>query len=355
MNTSINRLLPRNWLDCPLESLTKLAPCQPIAWPEFEKAGIHVSIKREDQLSNTLGGNKFYKLYFHLKQFQLSKKKTIASFGGAYSNHLYALAHCGAELGIPTIGFVRGEKSQTISATLADCIDLGMQINFISRTRYREKNEPKVLHELKKENPDAYFIPEGGGGELGAKGCLALAQTIFNTVEELTAIVVAGGTGSTAAGLLAGLNTLDAADKVRVHCVLALKGSETKTAAFKTQILELANNILREPAIAGDAGSRTRINPRATTGATVSQSQLALETRFHCGGYAKFPPQLREFVRVFEQKTQILLDPVYTAKALWALHCQSLQGEWPKDARIVVLHTGGLQGRRGYEKLDIDI
>lgn len=320
-----NALLPPDWAALPLEQVAEIAPVQRLHWPLLNDLGIEVAVKREDLLHRQLGGNKFYKLHGHLQAFRQSGAKALLSFGGAYSNHLYALVAAGQALGIATIAVVRGERPPVLSPTLADVIDMGMRLEFVSREDYRRKDDPDWQSGLRQRFPNAYWIPEGAGDVLGAAGCAvwargALAQAPWSP----DAVWVAAGTGGTAAGVLA-------ASPVPVHAVLVLKGSEQALAATQSKILSLAHCL-------------------AETHSTYEGQlpSLFLESNYHCGGYARFPDELRRFTTQFEREAGLPLDPVYTAKLFWGMAQKALSGYWRPGTRILVLHTGGLQGRRGH-------
>ena len=305
----------------PLEALAALAPIQTLQWQALNDKGISVSVKREDLLDRYLGGNKFYKLYGHIQSFKHSKQSAILSFGGAYSNHIYALAAAGKRLSVPTVGVIRGERPSRLSPTLQDAEALGMQLKFVSRSEYRLKHQSEFLENLKKEFGTVYFVPEGGGDILGAKGCAAWAKvSLKNCGFQPTHICVAAGTGGTLSGLLA------ASPNIPIHGFLAIKGKRSDYDEFYSETLCRAKNLQEK-------------NTEALN--------LKLETQWHCGGYGKYPEELKKFVTVFEEETQLPVDPVYTAKMFWGIFKMAEQGLFPEGSRLLVFHTGGLQGRRG--------
>lgn len=315
-------LLPQRWWECPVEDIASLAPVQVLQWPLLSECGIELAVKRDDLLHPFLSGNKFYKLFGHLQAYRRSTCGHWLTFGGAYSNHLHAFAAASAQLGIPATAVIRGERPPQLSPTLADVSAMGVRLKFVSRSEYRLKNDRQWLTHLRSELGDFYCVPEGGDGALGAAGCAAwLKQTLAMSPWRPSAICLAAGTGCSAAGVLG------AAGDIPVRAYLSLKGSAADNEEFADNMITLAKKV-------------------ATGGGT--PSALTLETNYHCGGYARFPDFLRHFMLGFEQLTGVPLDPVYTAKLFWGIAAQAQAGEWPRGTRLLVLHTGGLQGRRGF-------
>ncbi len=318
-------LLPEHWPALPIAQVARLAPVQTLRWAQVEACGIQVAVKREDLLHPHLGGNKFYKLHGHLRIASSVAARSILSFGGAFSNHLLALAAAGAALKVPTLGVVRGDRPADLSPTLRDAAALGMELVFISRAEYRRKEDAQWQADLRARFPGSYWIPEGGGDLTGAAGCRVWAAAAIDLAPwRPNCICLAAGTGGTAAGVLA-------ASPVPVQAVLALKGRVAEIAALRGRILAQAQ------ALRASQADLPGLLPA-----------LSLESNYHCGGYARFPAELRRFAAEFEAETALPLDPVYTAKLFWGIAHLARQGHWPPGTRILVLHTGGLQGKRGY-------
>lgn len=310
-------MLPFNWLDLPLSAIASIAPMQEVALPIFEAKRLSVFFKREDLLHPLVGGNKVYKLYKH---FQRSRErdapKKLATFGGAYSNHLLALACLGNMQGLQTIGVVRGERPKQLSPTLDDAQRLGMQLHFVSRSQYRRRTEPEFLQSLNRQFGDVYWIPKGGGGQEGIVGSMAMAEGILATSAESPDYVFhACGTATSLAGLVKGFNLAGA-----------------------TQVKCCGVSVL-------NAGDQHR---KVVSDAAPTSNKWQVLDEFHAGGYARYPDTLANFVNYFESQTQVLLDPVYTAKVMHAIVCLAERDYFPVNARVVVVHSGGLQGRRGF-------
>lgn len=319
-------LLPLSWAHLSLREVANLAPVQLLKWRLADTFGLEVAMRREDLLHPTLGGNKFYKLAGHLDAFRKSGAYRLLSFGGAFSNHLYALAAAGHELNIPTVGIVRGEKPERLSPTLQDATGLGMELVFISRAEYRLKSNPQWLAKLRLRFADAYVIPEGGGDALGSEGCMVWAAAAAAASPWRPDVMcVAVGTGGTAAGVLA------ANVSKEVEAFLVLSGTPAEITDMETEIVTRACGLT--------AKERYQL------------PSFHLESNYSCGGYARLPAELRQFIGEFEAETGVPLDPVYTAKMMWGIAHKARSGQWQPGTRILVLHSGGLQGRRGFPAL----
>lgn len=300
---------------------------QPLDWAVAASKGVEVLIRRDDLIDSACSGNKFYKLFYNLQAAKTAGYKKLLSFGGAYSNHIYALAAAGVEYGFDTVGVIRGERPVKLSQMLADVERMGMKLHFISRTEYRSKDAKSssdhvaLLDSLVRAYGDFYLIPEGGANAEGVRGSAvmgwAIAQQLATMPERLSRVCLAAGTGNTLAGVASGLAGMD----IGVTGFSVLKGE-------------------------GDLGRR--ILEQQAAGATTS-SNWQLISGYHGGGYArKLPAALRQFGHEFEASAGLMLDPVYTLKMLWGVAQLMQQDYWQRGSRLVLIHTGGLQGRRGF-------
>jgi 1-aminocyclopropane-1-carboxylate deaminase len=296
-------------------------PLQEVKTREFSRQGIELWVRRDDLLDAELSGNKFYKLFFNLQSARTKGYTQLISFGGAYSNHLHALAAAANRYGLRALGVIRGERPVKLSPTLIDAEAWGMKLIFISRTEYDRKTQADWLSELQACYGVSYLIPEGGANLEGARGMQLLGQALELQMQgDYTAACIAVGTGTSLAGLAAGIDQQKAAIGFSV-----LKGEGSLGLDIASTYRQL--NVTRS--IAAD-------NWRLISG-------------FHAGGYAKKPSgELFEFWRRFERETAIRLDPVYTIKMFWGIHSLAQQGYWPRGSRLVAIHSGGLQGRRGF-------
>lgn len=266
-------------------------------------------------------GNKWHKLKYHLLEAKRVNAQYIATFGGPFSNHLHAFSAILAETEFKGIAIVRGELHPTLTPTLIDVANAGIELWPCSRKDYRLAENSNMVAQINRLYPNVYWIPEGGGGQLGARGCQDWAADIDYLGDEYDAWVVSAGTGTTASGLLAYDNL------PYLHVVSALKGAESQS----DEILALAESLPQ-------------------THATIDE--LKHKMTFHCdaheGGYAKQSKALLAFLGAFaELNPKQLLDPVYTSKALFLVMQKIHRGEWP-HRRTLFIHTGGLQGWRGY-------
>jgi 1-aminocyclopropane-1-carboxylate deaminase len=299
-------------------------PLQKLQWDLAKQKGVEVLVRRDDLIDTHLSGNKFYKLFYNLHAAQKLGHTQLLSFGGAYSNHIYALAAAAKLYGFKSIGVIRGERPSQLSPTLLDAEAWGMQLHFVSRADYREKNAQELLGILNVRYGDFFEIPEGGANSYGVMGAKVLGAAIWQQVKsDYTAVCVACGTANTLAGLAAGL----AQDESSKH----LAGRALGFSVLKGE---------------GDLGAQVIHHQKAIDCET---SNWRLMSGFHGGGYAKkLPDYLRQFMCDFERETHLKLDPVYTLKMCWGVAQLLAQNYWPRGSRLILVHTGGLQGRRGF-------
>lgn len=331
-------------------------PLQPFKSALLAKAGIELWVRRDDLIDEHLAGNKFYKLFYNLLDAQAQGYRQVLSFGGAYSNHLHALAAAGQRYGYATIGIVRGERPAVLSPTLQDAEAWGMRLVFVSREWYRRLQQPPLegwseaadIAEWKvglmQDLGAAYWIPEGGSNLLGARGMKVLGEAIEQQLQgDYSAVCIACGTGTSLAGVAAGIAPHKPAIGFSV-----LKGDTgdgglgATVAAGFSRLMSLS----KPEQTALDELERQEYRTR--------RESLAANWRvisgFHAGGYGKkHPDYLYRFWQDVEQEAGIALDPIYTLKLLWGITGMAQQGYWPKGARLVAVHTGGLQGRRGFQ------
>ncbi|GAB3015390.1 1-aminocyclopropane-1-carboxylate deaminase/D-cysteine desulfhydrase [Spirosoma pulveris] len=298
-----------------LANLAGNSPLNLIEAPFPEPVAIRLFLKRDDLLHPKVSGNKWRKLKYNLLAARVQKLETLLTFGGAYSNHLYATAAAGQIFGFRTIGVVRGDElgGKPLNSTLAFCRACGMQLYFVNRNDYRRKEDADFLDELRTRFGAFYLIPEGGTNELAIQGTAEIMPEIIQQLGHTPNFVCCPvGTGGTVAGLL-------------------------KSAPNETGVLGFL--VLKVP----DSLWLSDLFPPTARGHRVSD--------YHFGGYARTTPELLNFIRTFEQRTGILLEQVYTGKMLFGVYDLARKGYFPEGASVVVVHTGGLQGRSG--ELDI--
>ncbi len=289
--------------------------------PDFlESINISVDVLRLDLLHPVISGNKWYKLKHNLLEAKSRDIKTILSFGGAWSNHIHALAAAGKHFDFKTIGVIRGEKPKKPSATLQDVESWGMELVYVSRSDYRRRYEPEyhqiLLDQLSLQPNDVWVVPEGGSGELGVKGCEEILASGEIDPIEYDQIWLAAGTGATAAGVIRSV-----AGQCHVKVVSVLKGAAFMEADIK-QYLD-------------DSLSDCSLN------------DWSLKLDNHCGGYGKTTPELMQFIVDMESQCGLSLDQVYTGKVFLAFKKEIEAGSVTDGSRVLLIHTGGLQGRRG--------
>ena len=275
----------------------------------FVQKQVTVSVLRLDKIHPLVSGNKIFKLHYFLDEALQSAHKTILTFGGAFSNHLAATAFACKFLQLKSIGIVRGERPEQLSATLLKCID-GMELKFISRRDYDTKEDTAFMNGLRNEFGDCIIVPEGGYHSLGAKG----AALIFDLLKDknYTHICMAIGTATTLAGILIAANP-----EQYVIGVPVLKGI--------TDIPERVKQL---------------------TGIQHPFKNLLILNDYHFGGYAKSTNILTEFMNHYWLQLRLPLDFVYTAKMLYGITDSIKKDKFKKGSKIICLHTGGLQGNK---------
>lgn len=272
----------------------------------LKEKNIQVDVLRLDLIHPEISGNKIFKLKLFLEQALKSSNKIIVTFGGAYSNHLAATAVACKTFGLKSIAFVRGEKAPTLSHTLALCEENGMQLKFISRAKYREKNSTHFINEITNEIPNAIIIPEGGFSHEGALGAADILDYIPENKYDFIGVSV--GTGTTLAGLL-----------------------QRKS---KNQIIGF-----------GVLKNQTDVSNRIKS-LLGKEFPFHFINDFHFGGFAKHTAVLIDFMNRFYLKHNIPLDFVYTGKMMYGIFQMIEYNYFPKGARILCIHTGGLQGNK---------
>jgi 1-aminocyclopropane-1-carboxylate deaminase len=284
--------------------------------------GIKLWVKRDDLLHPQVSGNKFRKLKYPLLSLKDDlHRHTIVSMGGFWSNHLHALAHAGRLSAIQTIGLVRGlrDHSSPLSACLRDCMEAGMQLHFLSRLEYRQlRDNPSAWQRWVDRSPSEYlWLPEGGSSSAAVRGVSELVAEILEELEEPPEqIILACGTGATLAGVVAGVES-----RSKVIGIAAVQNTHY-----------LPNDVDNLLSLAGFPPAEN----------------FRILHNFTHGGFAKTSPDLLKFCDEFSSETLIPIEPVYTGKMFYALHQLCLMGEFKPSEKIVAIHTGGLQGKRGF-------
>ncbi len=279
---------------------------------KFPDSGISLYVKREDLLHPEVSGNKFRKLKYNLQAAINQKKHTLLTFGGAFSNHISAVAAAGKLLGLKTIGIIRGEElgenlRQTLkqNPTLQFAASQGMHLHFISRSQYREKEDVGYLATLEKRFGNFYLLPEGGSNALAIQGCEEILSAADKDFDFLCCPV---GTGGTISGII--------------------------NASVKHQSV-IGFTALKETHLTSEISKYT------------SAKNWELNRDYHFGGYAKINAELVHFINNFQKKYHIPVDPVYTGKMFFGIFDLIQKSAFPQNCRILAIHTGGLQGIAG--------
>lgn len=304
--------MSRNFVKIVLMLPPKSIPCDLLSHPLLDQKQVEVQVLRLDQVHPEVSGNKFYKLRYNLQQATSQNHRHVLTFGGAYSNHIYATAAAAKEVGLASIGIIRGELLDAQNPTLAFARAAGMNLLGISREHYREKNQAEFLENLRKQFGDFYLIPEGGTNALAIQGT---REILTGSHSEFSHVLTPIGTGGTFAGIAASLLSHQ-----KLLGISALKGE-----GIREEMTDLLNaEGIQSPGI------------------------LEVFTQYHQGGYAKWTTKLIDFIRWFWDAFGIPLDPIYTGKMAFACWDLLQQNYFPPGSRILLIHTGGLQGNEGF-------
>lgn len=277
----------------------------------LKNSSVRLFVRREDLIHPFVSGNKFRKLRYNLIEAKQQKYSKLLTFGGAYSNHIAAVAYAGKLNGFETIGVIRGDELEANWAnnpTLQFANLCGMQFEFVSREAYRNKTDELFLEGLKLKFDDFYSIPEGGTNDLAVKGCEEILTELDN---EFDYVCVSVGTGGTISGIING--------------------------SFDGQ------KIIGFPALKGDFLIKDICN-------FAKKDNWSLNLNYHFGGYGKVTPELILFINSFFEENNIPLDPIYTGKMVYGVMDLIEKNFFEKGSKILLIHTGGLQGIEGMNK-----
>ena len=269
---------------------------------------ITVHMKRDDLIHPIVSGNKLRKLKYNLIQAKAENHETLLTFGGAFSNHIAALAFAGKEQGFKTIGIIRGDELRNRiqeNPTLKFAQECGMQLEFVTREEYRHKIEAYFLENLKQKFADFYLVPEGGTNELAVKGC---EEILTDEDAQFDYVCCSIGTGGTISGII---------NSILPH-----------------------QKVLGFPALKGDFLQNEIRN-------FAQNDNWELITDYHFGGYGKVKPELIAFINQFRKENKIPLDPIYTGKMVFGVMDLIEKNYFPENAKILLIHTGGIQGIQG--------
>jgi len=297
--------------------MQNLSLLQLIEQPLFKKHQLEVKIKRDDLIHPIISGNKWRKLKYNLIHAKQRGFKGILSFGGSYSNHIHALAFACKQQGLASLGIIRGEPQYSSNFTLTCVQQWGMKIHFVDRKTYRLRNNQDYLAELQQQYPDYFIVPEGGSNALALNGVAEVIDEL-NQQADFDTLMLPVGSGGTFAGLIN-------ADKCnhKLLGIAVLKQSQTNRNYLTNEI--------------------KRLLPQAAT----HFRNWQVINDFHRGGYAKFSTDDCQRIQDFNAATSLTFEPVYSGKMLLAFLDLIEQGYFAAKQKIVLLHTGGLQGIGG--------
>jgi len=275
-------------------------------------SGIELFMLRLDLIHPEISGNKWYKLKYNLEEARKQNKNTLLTFGGAFSNHIAAIAACGKENNFNTIGIIRGEElTDESNATLWRAKQNGMKLVFVSREDYRKRFREDFLTELKNKYSDPYIIPEGGSNLLAVKGC---AEILSDVTDSFDFACCAVGTGATLAGLTASLS-----QKQQAIGFSVLANAEFLNDNVGDFIKQFSGNEI---------------------------PNWKIIYNYHFGGYAHKTKAFTDFIQQFEMENNIPLEPIYTGKMMYGLYDMIQSGYFTRGEKIIAVHTGGLQGKK---------
>lgn len=284
----------------------KTTPLSKVDILSLKQRDIRVLVKREDLNHPFVSGNKWWKLKYNLEEAIHIGHDTLLTFGGAYSNHIFATAAAGRELGLKTIGIIRGEETIPLNHTLAFAVRCGMKLHYVSREAYRKKTELVFIEQLHHQFGNFYLIPEGGTNNLAIKGCAEFAAKLSQEVD-FDYLCLPVGTGGTMAGIIEGFDPTK-----KVIGFSSLKGGEFLVEEIKKMTSPKRNN-------------------------------WDVSTDYHFGGYGKITNELKNFIQEMRDNNQLPLDLVYTGKMLWGIFDLIQKDFFKQGSTLLILHTGGLQ------------
>lgn len=298
----INKLVTRNFINYMQAPDLKKITIDKVDHPLLKNKNVQLDVLRLDKIHPVISGNKWFKLKYHLDNFNAGNYRGIITFGGAWSNHVVATAGMCYLQKIKCIGIIRGEKPAQLSATLHEAVSYGMQLKFTLRDAYK-KISRRLGETGKIDLPDHYIIPEGGIGEVGERGASEIMH--YADGNNYTHIACAVGTGTMLRGISKSISK-----EQKLFGVIVLKGWNE---------------------VSKDDNAKLLLN-------------------YHFGGYAKYDDKLLGFMNEFYQATNIATDFVYTGKLAFAIFDLIKRDHFNRSDKILMIHSGGLQGNRSLQK-----
>lgn len=275
---------------------------------------VRLFVKREDMIHPVISGNKWRKLRYNLEQAKKQGHQVLLTFGGAYSNHIHATAGAARQFGFKSMGIIRGEEHLPLNPTLKQATEMGMELYYLDRSTYRNKHSEGVIKDLEDLFGKFYLVPEGGTNELAINGA---AEIVRGIEADFDYVVAACGTGGTITGIITGLE-----GKAQAIGISVLKGE-----FLKDEVSKWLSSTGRSGLV-----------------------KWEINDDYHFGGYAKYNEKLIRFINDFKIKNKVPLDPVYTGKMMFAVTDLINKGYFSARSRVLAIHTGGLQGIRGFNE-----
>lgn len=288
-------------------------PLEKINDTVLDENNVVLFIKRDELNHKDISGNKWRKLKYNIAELKAKNIDTVLTFGGAYSNHIAATSAAGKEFGFKTIGVIRGEEYPELNPTLRFATDCGMRLHYMDRTTYRKKESDEVINLLKQKYGKFFLVPQGGANIQGVKGCMEIVDDAMIGFDYLCC---ACGTGTTLTGIIT---------QLKPHQI-ALGFPALKNGKFLEKDI---NNFL------------VQLN--------ISNKNWQLILDYHFGGFAKYNNNLIDFIIRFKELHNVQLDPLYTGKVVFGIYDLAKNGFFRKNSKICVIHTGGIQGIKGFK------
>lgn len=282
---------------------------------EVNPNNITVDLLRIDKVHAHVSGNKWFKLKYNLAKAKEEGFDTILTFGGTYSNHIYAMAVAAKESGFKSIGIIRGEEVLPLNHTLRFASYNGMDLHYVSRDQYRHKNDPEFMEALREQFGNFYLVPEGGSNYSAIRGAEEILEE--KLIKPYDYFVCAVGTGGTMAGIVSKLN-----DRKEVIGVSSLKGD-----FLEKEVKNWLRLVKKE-----------------------HLNNWSITYNYHFGGYAKHKRELIAFINNFKIEQGIALDPIYTGKMMYGVMDMAANERFKPNNKVLAIHTGGLQGIEGFNK-----
>jgi len=273
---------------------------------------VNVFMKRIDLVHPMVSGNKWFKMKYNIAEMIEQGKDTLLTLGGAFSNHIHAAARAGKIFGFNTIGLLRGEEHLPLNATLQSAVDDGMELHYIDRGTFRERESESFLNSIKNKFGNVYILPVGGTNNIALKGCAEIVEQIYIKYDYICA---ASGSGGTFAGIVAGLN-----GNKKGIAFPALKGGQFLEEVISDLVFEYSGKQF---------------------------SNWSINADYHFGGFAKLTKELVEFTKEFKKLNGFELDYIYTNKMMFGIADLIKSGNFNPGETIVAVHSGGLQGNFG--------